>query len=122
MGAINSAELGFGAPRAHRHFWDEEAETLPREALASLQLSLLRTTARNAYDRVPFHRANFDAAGAGPEDLRTLDDLRKLPFMVKSDLRDHYPFGLFARPAEDPRNLSSLHRKTIRLVSPPPLQ
>ena len=100
MGAINTAELGF-AQRTGRYFWDEQVETLPREALASLQLSRLRATTRNAYDRVPFHRSNFDALGVAPEDLRTLDDVRRLPFTVKSDLRDHYPFGLFARPAQD---------------------
>ncbi|MEO8506859.1 MAG: phenylacetate--CoA ligase [Betaproteobacteria bacterium] len=74
---------------------------MPREALASLQLSRLRTTARNAYDRVPLHRARFDAAGIEPGDISTLSDLRRLPFTVKADLRDHYPFGMLARPCTE---------------------
>jgi phenylacetate-CoA ligase len=101
MGAIKSAELGLRGQRTGGYFWDESVETLPREALASLQSSRLRATARNAYDRVPFHRERFDALGVTPDDLRSIDDVRKLHFTVKSDLRDHYPFGLFARPAQD---------------------
>ncbi|MDE1947765.1 MAG: phenylacetate--CoA ligase [Burkholderiales bacterium] len=81
-------------------------ETLDREALAALQLERLRETLRNAYDHVPVHRARLDAAGMRPDDLRSLDDLRALPFTVKSDLRAHYPFGLFARPVGE---LARLH-------------
>jgi phenylacetate-CoA ligase len=58
----------------------------------------LRATVRNAYENVPFHRTRLDAAFAGPDDIHSLDDVRLLPFTLKSDLRDNYPFGLFARP------------------------
>ncbi len=73
-------------------------ETLSRDELAALQLERLRATLRNAWDHVPWQRARLDAAGLHPDSVRRLDDLQRLPFMVKNDLRDHYPFGLFARP------------------------
>jgi phenylacetate-CoA ligase len=73
-------------------------ETLSRDALAALQLERLRAVLRNAWANVPWQRARLDAAGLHPEALLRLEDLQRLPFMVKTDLRDHYPFGLFARP------------------------
>jgi phenylacetate-CoA ligase len=81
-------------------------ECLPREQLAELQLARLRSTLKNAYEHVPLHRARLDAAGLRPGDLRSLADLQRLPFTQKSDLRDHYPFGLFARPLGE---LARLH-------------
>jgi phenylacetate-CoA ligase len=82
---------------ARAFFFDREAETLPRAALEKLQLRRLRATVKEAYENVALHRTRMDAARIAPRDLRTLDDLRELPFTVKADLRDHYPFGLFAR-------------------------
>jgi len=76
-------------------------ETMAREELAAVQLDRLGRTLRNAYANVPTYRTRMDAAGVGPDDVRTLDDVRRLPFTVKSDLRDHYPFGLFARPVSE---------------------
>ena len=101
MGAITTAEIGIGAKAHGRHFFDEAQETMPREKLAALQLSRLRATVKNAYEHVPMHRARFDAAAIEPGDIRSLDDLRRLPFTVKTDLRDHYPFGMFARPVSE---------------------
>ncbi|HEX7221562.1 MAG TPA: phenylacetate--CoA ligase [Burkholderiales bacterium] len=63
-----------------------------------MQLRRLRATVKRAYEAVPLHRARLAAAGLAPRDVRSLDDLRALPFTLKSDLREHYPFGLFARP------------------------
>ncbi len=100
MGATTMAEVGSRAQLGAQHLFQPEVETLPRERLAGLQLERLRATVRNAYDHVPMHRARFDAAGFEPDDIRDLDDLRHLPFTLKSDLRDHYPFGLFARPRD----------------------
>ena len=97
MGAITAAEIGVSAKRHSRRYFDEAHETMPREKLAALQVSRLRSTLRNAYDHVPLHRARFDAAGIKPRDVRTLADVERLPFTVKTDLRDHYPFGMFAR-------------------------
>lgn len=83
-----------------------EFETMPRERLAELQLSRLRSTLRNAYDNVPLHRARLDAAGVAPESISSLADLQHLPFTVKTDLRDQYPFGMLARPVAQ---LSRIH-------------
>ena len=101
MGAITTAEVGARAKGHNRWYLDEARETLPRDRLAALQLSRLRATVRNAFDHVPFHRARLDSADIKPDDIRTLADVERLPFTVKTDLRDHYPFGLFARPCTD---------------------
>lgn len=74
----------------------DSGERLGREELAALQLERLRATLRHAYENVPFYRESFDAAGLSPDDCRTLADLTRFPFTAKSDLRDHYPFGMFA--------------------------
>lgn len=74
---------------------------MPRGALGALQLDRLRWTAQHAYSRVPFHRRRFDEAGVSPADMHSLDDLRRLPFTRKADLRDHYPTGLFAVAMRD---------------------
>jgi len=79
---------------------------MPREQLAAVQFARLQATVKNAFEYVPFHHDRLSAAGIAPEDIRTLDDLRVLPFTQKSDLRDHYPFGLFARA---PGELARLH-------------
>ncbi|GGY57816.1 phenylacetate--CoA ligase PaaK [Streptomyces omiyaensis] len=71
-------------------------ERLGREELAALQLERLRSTLRHAYAHVDFHRRSFDAAGVHPDDCRSLADLARFPFTTKADLRDHYPFGMFA--------------------------
>ena len=106
MGATTIAEVGMSAAGASRYYFEPARETMPRERLAALQLERLRSTLKNAYDNVPFHRARIDAAFIEPNDLRSLDDIRHLPFTVKTDLRDHYPFGLFARPRS---SLARLH-------------
>jgi phenylacetate-CoA ligase len=83
-----------------RWYYEREAETLPRERLERLQLKRLRATLKNAYENVATHRARLQACGVEPRDVRSLDDLAQLPFTLKSDLREHYPFGLFARPRQ----------------------
>jgi phenylacetate-CoA ligase len=79
----------------------EPIETASRDEIASLQLSRLRKTLAWVYERVPHYRAKFDAAGVHPDDLKTLADLAKFPFTTKADLRDTYPFGMFAVPMDD---------------------
>ncbi len=75
-------------------------ETASRDEIAALQLARLRATLVHAYEHVGHYRAKFDAAGVRPEDLKDLSDLAKFPFTAKSDLRDTYPFGMFAVPRE----------------------
>ncbi|SHE81495.1 phenylacetate-CoA ligase [Ruegeria intermedia] len=70
------------------------------DEIRSLQLDRLKWSLRHAYDNVPMYKQRFDEAGVHPDDLQTLSDLAKFPFTYKNDLRDHYPFGLFAVPRE----------------------
>ena len=77
---------------------DPALETMPRDRLRALQSERLSALAAYVYERVPFYRERFDEAGVSPGDIRSIDDLGRLPFTRKSDLRDHYPFGLFAVP------------------------
>jgi len=78
----------------------EAIETASRDEIAALQLERLQQTLRHTYANVPHYKARFDAAGAHPDDLKTLADLAKFPFTTKQDLRDNYPFGMFAVPRE----------------------
>ncbi|WP_457568651.1 phenylacetate--CoA ligase family protein [Desulfurobacterium sp.] len=78
----------------------KKKDYISREKLESLQLKRLRETVERAYYLVPFYRKKFEEAGVSPEDIQTLEDLQRLPFTVKQDLRDNYPFGLFAVPLE----------------------
>jgi phenylacetate-CoA ligase len=80
--------------------WNQQYETMPRDELRKLQLQRLKQLAENVYHRVPFYRDAFDKAGVKPEDIKSLDDLQRLPFTYKQDMRDNYPFGLFAVPQE----------------------
>lgn len=75
-------------------------ETASRDEIGALQLQRMKWSLRHAYDNVPFYKKAFDEAGVHPDDLTSLSDLAKFPFTVKQDLRDHYPFGLFAVPRE----------------------
>lgn len=80
--------------------WNDDFETLPREAIESLQLKRLQQTVEKVYATVPFYRESFDKAGVKPTDLKSLEDLQKFPFTLKQDMRDNYPYGLFAVPLE----------------------
>ncbi len=79
--------------------WSRE-ETLSRSEIEEIQLSRLKETVKRVYETVPPYRKKMDDLGVKPEDIQTLKDLSKLPFVVKQDLRDNYPFGLFAVPKE----------------------
>ena len=80
--------------------WNEEFETLPREALESLQFKRLKATVERVYATVPFYKKKFDELGLKPGHIKSLADIKLLPFTVKTDLRDNYPFGLFSVPME----------------------
>ncbi len=82
-------------------YFNEEFETLPRAALEALQLKRLQNTVARVYANVPFYRQCFDAVGIRPEDIKTLADLKRLPFTTKQNMRDSYPYSLFAAPMEE---------------------
>ncbi len=82
-------------------FWNEKIETMPREELEKLQLSLLKAKVREMYDKSPFFHDRMREAGVLPEDIDSFEAFRKVPFMRKSDLRDNYPDKLFTVPYDD---------------------
>jgi len=82
-------------------YWQEEYETITRDKLEELQLQRLQQTLQRVYDKIPFYHQSFDEAGIRPGDVKSLADLQKVPFTVKQDLRDHYPFGLFTVPMDE---------------------
>lgn len=81
--------------------YDQKMETLPRHEMKALQLKRLKETAELVYQKVPFYKEAFDKKAVDPSSIQSLDDLRKLPFTVKKDLRNNYPFGLFAVPQKE---------------------
>jgi len=85
--------------------WDEKHERMSRKDLGALQLERLQGVVKKVYDKVPFYRAKLDAAGVKPGDVKTLADLRKLPFTDKNDLRDNYPLGLLTVPQSEVREI-----------------
>lgn len=82
------------------YIWDPEHESMPRDKLRALQSERLVAGVRRAYEQVPFYRRKLDEAGVRPDDIQSVDDLPKLPFTLKTDLRDNYPFGMFAVPMD----------------------
>lgn len=80
--------------------WNEEYETMPKETLKALQLKRLQNTLEKVYTTVPYYKNNFDKKGIKPNEIKSLEDLAKLPFTTKQDLRDNYPYGLFTVPLE----------------------
>lgn len=82
-------------------YYQPDIETMSREDLEALQLERLQALVKRVYQKIPFYKESFDKAGVNPEDIKSLADLTKLPFTVKKDMRDAYPFGLFAVPRKD---------------------
>nr|WP_319374822.1 phenylacetate--CoA ligase [uncultured Methanobacterium sp.] len=76
--------------------WNEKAECMPAQEKETLQLKRLQDVVKRAYENVPYYRKKLDEAGVTPEDIQTLKDIEKIPFTTKSDLREAYPFGMFA--------------------------
>ena len=81
--------------------WNENAECMEREEKKEMQLALFQQQVKRVYENVPFYKKKFDEAGFHPDDLKTLDDVSKIPFTTKADLREAYPFGLFAVPDDE---------------------
>ena len=80
--------------------WDREHETMPRPKLEKLQLERLQKTVERCFTKVPLYKEKMDALGVKPEDINSLKDISKLPFTTKNDLRDNYPFKMFAEPMD----------------------
>jgi len=86
---------------SHTLIWDPKAECMPVEERRQLQLKRLKDLVERVNIQSPFYRKRFKEHGVKPEDINTLDDLGRLPFTVKDDLRENYPFGLFSVPIKD---------------------
>ena len=84
-----------------QNYFQKEIETMDRESLRDLQSKRLVETVKRCYENVPFYKQKFDEMGIKVEDIKSIDDITKLPFTVKTDLRDNYPYGLFAVPKEE---------------------
>jgi len=82
-------------------YWNERIETMPTEEIKKLQLQKLKEQIKHCYENSSFYRRKFDCVGLKPKDIRSLDDLQKIPFTVKSDLRDNYPFGMVATKSDE---------------------
>ena len=83
------------------YIYNREMECMDFEERRELQGKRLRETVELEYNNVPAYRKRMDKAGVKPEDIKTIDDIVKLPFMQKTDLRDNFPYGLFAAPLKD---------------------
>ncbi|CAN2041076.1 phenylacetate-CoA ligase [Candidatus Magnetomoraceae bacterium gMMP-15] len=81
--------------------YNMDFETLPREALEAIQLRRLQAVLERVYATVPFYKQKFDEAGIKPLDIKSLDDMKRIPFTTKQDLRDNYPFGMFTTPMDN---------------------
>ncbi len=84
-----------------KHIWNPEMECMSRGAMRALQLERFRAQVEYCYRNVPFYRRRLDDADAAPQRIRSLDDVRRIPFTTTDDLRDNYPFGLFAAPMKE---------------------
>lgn len=82
-------------------FFDKKIEQMDRAEMRALQLERLKKIVKYAYERVPFYTKKFDEIGLKPEDIQTLEDIKKIPYTTKTDLRDNYPYGLLAVPMDD---------------------
>ena len=98
------------------YMYDRIAETMPRADIQSLQIVRVKQTLERAYNKVPHFKMRFDEVGVAPEDFKTLDDIRRFPFTMKTDLRDNYPFDMFAEPRE---SLIRLHASSGTTGKPP---
>ena len=111
-----------GAPKNERvvkmaqNYYQKEIETMPIEEMRKLQSEKLVRQVHHVYENVPYYRNLMDEKGVKPEDIQSIDDLHKLPFLTKADLRDAYPYGLLAKPLEDCVRIQSTSGTTGRRV------
>jgi phenylacetate-CoA ligase len=96
--------------------WNEEAETMPRGQLEKLQLERLKKVVAYVTEKVPFYRELYGKAGVSADDIQSLADIAKLPFTIKQDLRDHYPFGMFSVPVDKLRQVHATSGTTGKMT------
>ena len=101
---------------AEQNYFQKEIETMPREEMKKLQSEKLVKQVKHVYENVPYYRDLMDKKGITPDDIQSIDDLHKLPFLTKADLRDAYPYGLLAKPLEDCVRIQSTSGTTGRRV------
>ena len=99
-----------------QNYYQREIETMPLEQMRSLQSEKLVRQVRHVYENVPYYRALMDEKGVTPDDITSIDDLSKLPFLSKADLRDAYPYGLLAKPLSECVRIQSTSGTTGRRV------
>jgi len=99
-----------------KRYYQREIETMPYEQMRALQSERLCKQVRHVWDNVPFYRAKMEEKGLTPDDIKSVDDLHKLPFICKDDLRDQYPYGLLAKPLSDCVRIQSTSGTTGRRV------
>lgn len=99
-----------------QRYYQKEIETMPVEELHKLQSEKLVKQVKHVYENVPYYRAMMDEKGIKPEDIHGIEDLHKLPFLTKADLRDAYPYGLLAKPLKDCVRIQSTSGTTGRRV------
>ena len=96
--------------------WNEEFETMPRPELEGLQLERLNRTVAYCLEKVPFYKELYAKAGVSADDIRSLEDIAKLPFTNKQDLRDRYPFGMFAVPVGELKQIHATSGTTGKMT------
>ena len=99
-----------------QNYYQQEIETMPVEELKKLQSEKIVKQVKHVYENVPYYRNLMDEKGVKPEDIKGIDDLHKLPFLSKADLRDAYPYGLLAKPLSDCVRIHSTSGTTGRRV------
>lgn len=99
-----------------KRYWNEDVETMNREDMRTLQSERLVKQVKHVYENVPYYRDLMDKKGITPDDIKGIDDLYKLPFLTKSDLRDAYPYGLLAVPVKDCVRIQSTSGTTGKRV------
>ena len=101
---------------AEQNYFQKDIETMPREEMKKLQSEKLVKQVKHVYENVPYYRELMDKKGVKPEDIGSIDDLHKLPFLTKADLRDAYPYGLLAKPLDECVRIQSTSGTTGRRV------
>ena len=99
-----------------QNYYQKEIATMPIEEMKKLQSEKLVKQVKHVYENVPYYKNLMDEKGVKPDDIKSIDDIHKLPFLTKADLRDAYPYGLLAKPLDDCVRIQSTSGTTGRRV------